>query len=110
MDEHVRRAVTMGLRLRNVDVLTVQEDHLSSRNDDVLLDRATELGRIVFSNDVDFVREAQVRQRAGRTFSGVIYTHQARMTVGQMIDDLELIAKAGKREEFESQVLYLPLR
>jgi hypothetical protein len=26
MDEHVPRSITTGLRLRNVDVLTVQED------------------------------------------------------------------------------------
>jgi len=32
------------------------------------------------------------------------------MTVGQTIDDLELIAKVGRPGEFESQVLYLPLR
>ena len=100
----------MGLMLRNVDVLTAQEDHLSSREDNIILDRATELGRIVFSNDVDFVREAKARQQAGRAFSGVLYTHQTRMTIGEMIDDLELIAKAGRREEFESQILYLPLR
>lgn len=26
MDEHVHRAITIGIRLRSVDVLTVQED------------------------------------------------------------------------------------
>ena len=26
MDEHVHRAITNGLKLRNIDVLTVQED------------------------------------------------------------------------------------
>ncbi|MEQ8958316.1 MAG: hypothetical protein RLP02_10380 [Coleofasciculus sp. C2-GNP5-27] len=26
MDEHIRRSITLGLRLRGIDVLTVQED------------------------------------------------------------------------------------
>ena len=30
MDVHVRRAVTAGLRLRGVDVLTAQEDDMGS--------------------------------------------------------------------------------
>jgi hypothetical protein len=48
MDENVHGAITIGLRLREVDVLTVQEDDRSGWPDHRVLDRATELGRIVF--------------------------------------------------------------
>jgi hypothetical protein len=48
MDEHVHRAITAGLRLRDVDVLTAQEDGRRRIADDVLLDRATELQRGLF--------------------------------------------------------------
>lgn len=44
MDVHVRRAVTNGLRLRGVDVITAQEDGTARWSDDRLLDRAGELG------------------------------------------------------------------
>ena len=44
-DVHVRRAVTEGLRLREVDVLTAQEDDAATMDDPVLLDRAMALGR-----------------------------------------------------------------
>ncbi len=43
MDEHVRRAITIELRLRGVDVLTVQEDGRTGFPDPIVLDRATEL-------------------------------------------------------------------
>lgn len=33
IDEHVPRAITIGLRLRGVDVLTVQEDGLKGKED-----------------------------------------------------------------------------
>ena len=49
MDVHVRRAVTAGLRLRGVDVLRAQEDGTGGLPDLALLNRATELGRILFT-------------------------------------------------------------
>jgi hypothetical protein len=51
MDQHVPRATTTGLRLRNVDVLTAVEDGASHADDPWLLDRAMELGRVLFSQD-----------------------------------------------------------
>ena len=49
MDEHVPRAISVGLRLRGVDVLTAQEDGLRNTPDAVLLDRATAIGRVIFT-------------------------------------------------------------
>ena len=43
MDVHIPRAITNGLRLRGVDVLTAQEDETITLPDSALLDRATEL-------------------------------------------------------------------
>jgi predicted nuclease of predicted toxin-antitoxin system len=54
MDEHVHRAITVGLRLRGMDVLTAQDDGQRNTPDNVLLDRAAELGRVLFSQDEDF--------------------------------------------------------
>ncbi|MBI2946934.1 MAG: hypothetical protein HYY23_04765 [Verrucomicrobia bacterium] len=52
-----------------------------ARKDDDLLDRATELGRVLFTQDDDLLEEACVRQRAGKPFTGVIYAHQQNITV-----------------------------
>ncbi len=65
MDVHVRRAVTDGLRLRGVDVLTAQEDSTAEFEDPELLDRAAELKRVLFSQDDDLLREANKRQQTG---------------------------------------------
>jgi Domain of unknown function (DUF5615) len=43
MDEQVPRQITLGLRLRNIDILTVQEDDRSGLDDPEVLARATEL-------------------------------------------------------------------
>ena len=109
MDVHVRRAVTNGLRLRGVDVLTAQEDGTARWPDDRLLDRAGELERILFSQDDDLLAEAELRQREGRPFAGVIYAHQLAITIGQCVKDLELIAKAAEPEDLKNRVEFLPL-
>lgn len=58
MDQHVPRAITVGLRLRGVDVLTAYEDGASELDDLELLDRAAELGRVLFTQDDDLLAEA----------------------------------------------------
>ena len=55
MDENVHRGITDGLRIRDVDVLTVQEDGRTSFRDPAILDRATELERVLFSHLVLFL-------------------------------------------------------
>ncbi|HAJ61485.1 MAG TPA: hypothetical protein DCP31_21365 [Cyanobacteria bacterium UBA8543] len=109
MDEHVHKAITEGLRQRGVDVLTVQEDDRRNTPDDILLDRAMELGRVMFSQDRDLLIEAQRRQVEGIVFVGVIYAHQVLVTIGICVRDLELIAKATDLEDYANRVEYLPM-
>ena len=42
-------------------------------------------------------------------FTGVIYAYQLFVSVGDCVRDLEIIAKAGKLEDFANRVQYLPL-
>lgn len=109
MDVHVPAAVTRGLLLRGVDVLTAQVDGTTRLTDPALLDRATALRRVLFSQDADLLAEATRRQRQGESFGGVIYAHQLRITIGRAIDDLEVLALAGSFEEFTNRVEYLPM-
>jgi hypothetical protein len=60
MDVHIRRAVTSGLRLGSIDVLTAQEDGAAELDDDRLLERATEL--VGFSSRK--MRISSARERA----------------------------------------------
>jgi hypothetical protein len=109
MDEHIHASITVGLRLRNVDVLTVQEDEYAGILDKLLLHRATELQRVIFSQDQDFLIEAQHRQVEGIPFTGVIYAHQRVVTIGDCVRDLEIIAKASDLEDLVNTVQFLPL-
>jgi hypothetical protein len=109
MDVHVPAAITFGLLLRSVDVTTAQVEGTTELPDPDLLDRATELGRVLFSQDEDLLAEATRRQRSGKHFAGVIYIHQLDTVVGRVIDDLEVLAQAGTPTDFANRVEYLPL-
>lgn len=110
MDVHVPYSITHGLRLRGVDVITSQEDGTRELSDPKLLDRATELGRVLFTQDDDLLREANQRQQKGEAFAGVVYAHQLDLSIGECINDLELIAGASEPEEWIGQATFLPLK
>ena len=108
-DEHFPRQITRGLRQRGVDVLTVQDDGRSGEKDDaVLLDRATALGRVMLSCDRDYLIEAGRRQRSGEAFAGLIYAIAGATATGRCVIDLEIMAKAGEPADFTNQVEFVP--
>jgi hypothetical protein len=109
MDVHVPAAITSEFRRRGIDVLTAVDDGSDRLADEELLDRARELGRVVFTQDIRFMALAHSWQRSGRTFAGLIFGYQLGATVGVYVKDLELIATASSPEEWEGVVEYLPL-
>jgi hypothetical protein len=109
MDHHVPRAITIGLRMQGVDVLTAYEDGASELDDSHLLDRAGELGRVLFTMDDDLLVEGSLRQTQGIAFGGIIYAHQLRTSIGACIRDLTLVAKAGQPQDLSNRVQFLPL-
>jgi len=109
IDHQVPRAITIGLRLRGVEIVTAFEDGASRLDDAILLDRASTLGCVLFSQDEDLLVEAARRQREGRTFAGVIFARQLHVSIAKCINDLEIIAKVGEPEDLANCVEFLPL-
>jgi len=109
LDHHVPAAVAVGLRQLNVDVLTAHEDGRADWDDDQLLERATELGRVVFTQDRDFLVLAAKWQESGRGFAGMVYGHQLRVTIGGVVHDLALMASVAGPEYLRNRVEFLPL-
>ena len=109
MDVHIFAAITAGLRRRNIDVLTSQEDGTREDDDVSLLERATELGRVLFSQDQDLLQIASEWQRTGRSFVGLVFSAQRGVGIGQCIEDLELLAECYTEEEIANQVIFLPI-
>ena len=110
MDVHIFASITAGLRQRDIDVITSQEDGTREADDVALLERATTLGRVFFSQDQDLLQIAREWQRTGRSFTGLVFSAQRGMSIGQCIEDLELLAQCYTEKEIANQVIFLPLR
>jgi len=84
---------------RGVDVLTAQQDGMARSNDSELLDRATSLLRVLFSQDNDLLCEATKRQEQGVAFA----TAQQIILLPQSISNLNRYANSPVPAEVEHQ-------
>lgn len=110
MDEQVPLELTLQLRLRGVDVLTAQEVQMIGVADDAQLAKASSLGRVIYTQDRDFLAIAATWQREGRSFGGVIYAHPLYVSFSERFADLHLIAEAAHPSEYLNWIEHLPLR
>ena len=101
-DEHVARAVIRGLRQRGVDVLTVPETGLLGATDEEHLERARVEGRVLFTQDEDFLR----LHAEGVAHGGIAYAPQG-TSVGRIVRGLMLIHQVLEPDDMTGHVEYL---
>jgi predicted nuclease of predicted toxin-antitoxin system len=105
LDQHVDGAIAEQLRARGVDVLTLLEDGRESAPDDAVLDRALDLGRVVVTEDHDFLGIVHERLRAGERV-GVIFIEQDGWHRGRLVETLSGFALSGVAEDFHFGVTW----
>jgi hypothetical protein len=108
-DVHVPAAITEGLRRRGIDVLTSQQDGTRQSEDVNLFRRATQLQRVLLTQDEDFLVIAASWQDAGWEFIGVVFAPQDPSRNGRYIEDIELIGSCCDIPEVANRVIHLPL-
>src|SRR3990172_878015 len=101
-DEHVSPAVVNGLRQRGIDVLTAKEAGMLGMPDEKHLELASTQGRVIFTQDSDFLRF----HSKGINHHGIVYAHQ-RTPVSQIIQGLTLIYQILTEEEMNNQIEFL---
>ncbi len=109
LDVHVPLVVAHQLRRRGVDVVHAVEEGTNRLRDDALLELASRQHRVVFTQDIRFRAMAEDWQRQGRHFAGLIHGPQRGSSIGRMVEDLEVVAKATELSEWANMVLHLPL-
>lgn len=102
MDEHVPTAISQGLRHRGVDVLTTQEAGLLSVSDEEHLKFASDTGRVIFTQDADFLR----LHAAGFSHQGIAYAPQ-QTPISNIVRGLMLIFDLFNPEEMVNHVEFL---
>ncbi len=102
LDEHVHPAVAAGLRRLGADVVTAQEADLLSADDCVHLAVAREGGRVVVTQDADFLR----LHHEGEPHYGIAYAPQG-TPIGRIIRGLMLIHEVLNQEDMTGRVEFL---
>jgi hypothetical protein len=109
MDHNVSGAITAALRAREIDCLTAREDGAAEIADDAVFQRAVDLDRVLFTEDVDFFAIAARWSRDGREFPGLVFARQMGVTIGQAIFDLQLLSELNEPDAFRNQIVWLPI-
>jgi hypothetical protein len=110
-DENFNGRVLRALQrqIPDLDVVRTQDTSFYGASDPTLLQLAADEGRILLTHDVEtLVGYAWERVRSGMAMPGVIVALTNR-PIGQVIEDLELLLLASSPEDFEAQILFLPL-
>jgi len=110
IDEDVHGDIVAGLRRRQptLDLLRVQDVGLRHTPDPVILEWAAQQGRVVISVDKKTLAVvAWDRVAHGLPMPGVAILRII-LTIGQAINELEVIALAGNPDDLRDQVIYLP--
>ena len=100
-DEHVHPGIAKALWKSNIDVLTAQQAGMLNAGDDSHLQFATAQGRVMITQDEDFLK-----LHAKMNHKGIAYAHQ-RTSIGKIIEGLLLINEAMTEEEMVNHVEYL---
>jgi predicted nuclease of predicted toxin-antitoxin system len=103
LDEHGPTALAEGLRRRGVDVTMTGEAGLASAPDEEQLAYALRKGRVIFTQDEDFL----CLHAAGVEHAEIVYCRQQTRSLGDMIRGLMLIWDIYEPEELHNRIEYL---
>lgn len=91
-----------GLRLRGVDVMTVPEAGLMGASDERHLREAMAQGRVIFTQDEDFL----ALHAAGFPHAGIVYAPQG-TSIGKIVSGLLAIHQTISPADIRGRVEYL---
>lgn len=101
-DEHIARAVVLGLRARGADVVTAVEADLLGATDDAQLEHARIEGRTLLTQDADFLR----LHDAGAEHAGIVYAMQG-TSIGDVIRGSMLIHQVLDAQDMVEHVEFI---
>jgi predicted nuclease of predicted toxin-antitoxin system len=103
LDENCHRAIAAGLRRLGVDVSTTPEAGLLSSTDEEQVAHALRLGRVLFTQDRDFLQ----LHADGTPHAGIVYRDKDTLSIGEIITRLVLVWEIFEPEEMANRVEYL---
>jgi hypothetical protein len=103
LDENLSPKISEQLKLRGIDAVCARDLRTLGDSDESHLARATKLGRVLVTSDVDFLRLAS----DGTNHAGIVFGVQLDHALGDWVKKLELICFVYTSTEFENHIEYL---
>ena len=103
LDENCDPRIAAGLALHGVDVTSTPESGLLRESDEVQLAHAVAQGRVIVTQDTDFLRIAA----AGAETAGVVFYPSQGRSIGHVIRDILLIWEVLEPDEMRNRVEFL---
>ncbi|MFQ5734378.1 MAG: DUF5615 family PIN-like protein [Planctomycetaceae bacterium] len=103
LDEHVAAAIAIGLRAQGIDVTTTREAGLIGAEDTEHITYALQEGRVIFTHDDDFLREAA----GDPAHAGICFCHRNKLSIGETLQSLILVHGVYSAEEMQDRVEWL---
>ncbi len=103
LDENCTKAIARGLRHHGIDVTTTPEAGLLGATDEEQTAYALHSGRVIFTQDRDFLRI----HADGVAHAGIAYCEKDTRSIGEIIDGLVLIWDVYEPAEIAGRVEYI---
>jgi len=110
-DENFNNNIVRGLlRQRpDLDIVRVQDVGLRGKEDPVILEWAAKEGRVLLTHDAATMGYyAYERVREGKSMPGIVEVGDD-LPIKHVMEDILLLAEYSERDEWEGQIIYLPL-
>jgi len=111
-DENLNHNIVRGLLRResDLDIIRIQDVGLSGKDDATVLEWAAQENRILLTHDVTTITKyAYERINEGLPMPGV-FEIKMNSPLGDIIEDILLVAVYSYENEWVSQIGYLPLK
>jgi len=111
-DENLNNNIVRGLlrKRSGLDIIRIQDADLIGADDPTVLEWAAQENRVLLTHDVaTMTRYAYDRLDAGHAMPGV-FEIDPFAPMGQVIEDILLLAEFSFEGEWEGQIAYIPLK
>ena len=112
IDEDFNNRILRGLLRRrpDLDIVRIQDAGLVGKTDDEILEWASKEGRVILTHDVTTMKKhAYDRISVGLPMPGIFELSQ-QLPIGQAIEEILFVVVYSLENEWEGQVIFLPLR
>ena len=93
-DESANIAIVEGLKRHGVEAFSAKDIGKLGLTDEQQLETAIQEQAVIFTHDVDFLKLA-----IHKNHPGIIYVHQQKLTIGEIIKRIKIIAETKTPEE-----------